>query len=195
MLHRLRRSNLALCHEHEKQPLRIVGDAAIAGPHVGNGRLIPVLILDTTARPDLVEFIRVHQYVPSGDVTIRWGRLDEHESKVALALSFIRPLELVAIIEFEIVRHGILVEQILSSRALYIQAGKEGDRIKHNVDAPKVIVEVPDTGFRAVWDKLYLGHVVGHMRACGLGRQQAKRAATQMIEEIRRLSQFRMASS
>jgi hypothetical protein len=169
----------------EVRPLRIVGDAAIASPLVGEGRFIPVVILDTTNRPDVVEYIRVHTFVAEGDVTCRWGRSPDLPNHAFLNLSVVRPVELVITINFDIVRHGILVEQVLSSKAIYIQAGKEGDRVKHNPDAPKVIMEIPDTGFRPLWDKLFMKALRADMRERGLNGPQAKRAAKSTIEEIK----------
>jgi len=55
------------------------------------------------------------------------------------------PTERAAVIEFEIVKQGILVEHILQSNGLYIQAGKVGDRLKHDLNRPKMLIEVPDT--------------------------------------------------
>ncbi len=50
----------------------IVGDAAMAGP-VADGRLIPVLIVDTSKRPEVAELIRVHAHLPPGDAPLAVG--------------------------------------------------------------------------------------------------------------------------
>lgn len=52
-----RRGFIELSHEREKDALRIVADGAIAHPGVGEGRLIPLVILDISSRPDLVDQI------------------------------------------------------------------------------------------------------------------------------------------
>ncbi len=188
------RGFIELSNEREKDALRIVADGAIASQDVCEGRLIPLVILDTSSRPDLEEYIRVHQYVVAGDVKCQWGRLIGHDNTVALILSFSRPAELVAILEFDLQRnHGVLVEQVLSSKALYIQAGREGDRLKHDVNLPKVILEVPDTGFgKKWWDKIYSQYTTDKMRKCGLNRADAKRAAKESIQELRKLGTVRM---
>lgn len=54
-------------HE-ESQTLMIVGDAAIATVKVGHGRLIPLIIVDTTNRPDISEVIVMQGHLPAGDV-------------------------------------------------------------------------------------------------------------------------------
>jgi hypothetical protein len=108
----------------EAQVVPIVGDAAIASVGVGHGRLIPPIIIDTTNRPDLTEAIEAQVHLPAGDVVVQWGSLPKRHDHIALLLKFQRPTERAAVIEFEIVKQGILVEHILQSNGLYIQAGK-----------------------------------------------------------------------
>lgn len=62
------RPSIKIRKEHEKRAVTIVADAGIAVDGIGGGRLIPLLILDTTDRPDLEELIRVHQHLTPGDV-------------------------------------------------------------------------------------------------------------------------------
>jgi hypothetical protein len=163
---------------------------------IGDGRLIPLVILDTSDRPDLEELIRVHQHVAAGDVVVQWGQLEGRLENVALYLWFKRPGELLAIVEFDIVKQGGLVDQIMHVNGLYIQGGRPGDRLKHNLDAPKVILEVPDTGVRDLWDEKFHREIAARMRQdAGFGRQQAKRAARQYITEWRRFGDFRMRPS
>jgi hypothetical protein len=193
---RFRSGLIELSHDREKDALRIVADGAIAHPSVGEGRLIPLVILDTSSRPDLEEYIRVHQYVGAGDVKCQWGQLIGHDNTVVLVLSFSRPADLVVIVEFDLQKnHGVLVEQALGTKALYIQAGREGDRLKHDLNLPKVILEVPDTGFgEKFWDKIYCRYTTAKMRERGLNRADAKRAAKESIEELRKLRVIRMGN-
>jgi hypothetical protein len=192
-----RRGLIELSHEREKDAVRIVADGAIATAGVGEGRLIPLVILDTSSRPDLEEYIRVHQFVGAGDVKCQWGQLIGHDDTVALVLSFSRPAELVVIVEFDLQRNqGVLVEQVLGSKALYIQAGRDGDRLKHDLDLPKVILEVPDTGFgQRFWDKIYSRYTTAKLRERGLSRADAKRAAKECITELRKLGTVRMGGT
>lgn len=162
---------------------------------VGHGRLIPLIIIDTTNRPDLTEAIEAQVHLPAGDVVVQWGSLPKRHDHIALLLKFQRPTERAAVIEFEIVKQGILVEHILQSNGLYIQAGKVGDRLKHDLNRPKMLIEVPDTGIRAQWDKLYFDAVVKRVRKDGLGRRDAKEIARAFIGQIRELAKFRMKSA
>jgi hypothetical protein len=102
----------------EAKAVPIASDAAIATIGTGHGRLIPLIILDTTDRPDLAEVVRVQAYLPAGDVIVQWGQLPKRFNHIALFLRFIRPSARAAVIEFEIPKQGILVEHILISQAL-----------------------------------------------------------------------------
>ena len=177
------------------RPLRIVADAAIATRNCGEGRLIPLIILDTTERPDIEELIRIHQHITPGDVETQWGKLINSKGTVALILSFKRPSELVIIIEFDIVRQGILVDQILASKGLYIQSGREGDRFINNPEAIKILAEIPDTGFLKIWDQLFHDNIMKHMKNRGLSRKEAKNAANKFIKELREFGKLRMGQS
>jgi len=129
-------------------------------------------------------------------VKCQWGQVIGHYYSVALILSFSRPATLVVIVEFDLQKnHGVLVEQVLATKALYIQAGREGDSLKHDVNLPKVILEVPETDFgRKIWNTIHNRYTTEKMRELGLNRADAKRAAKQYIAEIRKLGTVRMGS-
>lgn len=183
---------IAVDSAEEAHVVAIVGDGAIAAHGVGDGRFIPLIIFDATNRPDLAEVIEAQAHLSSGDVVVQWGSLAKRHDHIILLLRFQRPTERVAIIEFEIATHGILVESILQSKGLYIQAGKVGDRLKHDVNRPKMLIEVPDTGIRTLWDKLHFDAVVKRMRRNGLSRHAAKQAARTALGQLRELAGFRL---
>lgn len=179
----------------EAKAVPIAGNAAIATIGTGHGRLIPLVILDTTERPDLAEVIRVQRHLLEGDVVVQWGQLPKRLSHIALLLRFTRPAAGVAIIEFDIAEQGILVEHTIVSQALYIQAGKTGDRLIYDLNLPKMLIEVPDTGFRPYWDKLYRDAVIARIVAeRGMKPKAAKAAAGSYIDKIREVAQFRIKS-
>jgi hypothetical protein len=126
-----RYQSISMNSADEAQVVPIVGDAAIATVGIGHGRLIPLIIIDTTNRPDLAEVIEAQVHLPAGDVVVQWGSLPKRHDHIALLLKFQRPTERAAVIEFDIAKQSILIEHILQSNGLYIQAGKVGDRLKH----------------------------------------------------------------
>lgn len=186
-----RKAKVTLRHNREAPPVRIVWDAAIAAGVIGDGRLIPLVILDTSDRPDVAELIRVHQHLTPGDAACQWGQLEGSKGKMALLLTFSRPAETILILEFDIVRQGVLVDQILIAKALYVQSGKEGDRFVTTMDAPKILVEVPHTGFEKEWDRIFERRISKEFRG-QLNRQEAKNAAREFIRSLRAVGQLRM---
>lgn len=174
--------------------VRIVGDAAIATARMVEGRLVPLLILDTAAHPQLAEFIRIQSQFPPGDVVTQWGQLEGQDSAVVLRLEFTRPIQTSATIKFDVVTQGILVDQILTARCAYLQSGREGDRFVTPPDAARIFLEIPDTGFGPMWHRIFRRHISMHMRLSGLSSKQAAQAADQAIAEIRKFGQIRMRS-
>lgn len=175
-------------------PVLIVADAAIATGGTGDGRLIPLIILDTSERHDLEELIRVHQYVGAGDVQSQWATIEDGSERVGLLLKFEKPMVLTALIVFEMPKRGGLIDQIIRTKGVYLQAGKGGDRLLHDLEKPKLILEIPDTGFGRIWNDLFYRSVMKQMRESGLSRRQAKDAARLYIDEWRKFGDFRMRS-
>ena len=129
---------ISLRHPREATPVPIVADAAISTVGLHGGRMLPVLLLDTSNRPDVAELIRVHESLGPGDVEVQWGRIDGREGTVALFLKFIRPVELFLVLEFDIVRQGILVDQALTGQGIYIaRADGPTDRLKVRHQSPE----------------------------------------------------------
>jgi hypothetical protein len=171
-----------------------VADAAIAMEALGYGRLIPLVILNTSNRPDIEEFIRVHQYSGPGDVISQWATLEDGSGRVGLVLTFSGPMELTIFLAFDPDKQDGLVDQIVHVKGLYIQAGRPGDRLIKNPNAPKVIANIPDTGFAKVWEDIFFRTAVKRARASGAGRRQAKEVARLFIAQWRQFGNFRMGN-
>jgi hypothetical protein len=184
------KAEITVRHRRELNAVKIVSDALISARGVQGGRLLPIILVDTTDRPDVAEFIRIHQTLGPGDVTIQWGNLEgkEHKGSVALFLTFVRPMEFFLVIGVDVLTQGYLVEQILIGRGLYLsRADGEDDRFVKNPARASVLIEVPDTGFVPIWEQILHDHLFDDFRKRGLGRQQARQRARSMISEWRQL--------
>lgn len=175
-----------------EQLVPIVGDGAIATKSIGEGRIVPLIIFNEQVRPDLAELVRVHQEFEPGDADSQWGTVENAENAVALIIQFRRPMEITAVFQFDLNKYDGFVDQIISAQTVYLQAGKPGDRLKYNLHAPKMFVEIPDTGFGPFWDNIFYRNAARRMREGGVNRQQAKRMARQYIEEWRKLGNTRV---
>lgn len=172
--------------------LPIVRDGAIATPEWGDGRLIPVLVVDCSNRPDVRDLIYAHEHLPPGDVKITWGRRQFQKRTVFLLLEFQRPSEVSAILEFDITEQGGLVDGILHAHGLYLQPLESGARVIEGIDKGKILVEVPDTGFMPTWTEIYRKRLLKKFRKSGLARAEADRATEEHIKRIREIWRMRM---
>src|ERR1700736_891278 len=139
------RPKLEMVFPDHTKAVAIAGDASVSTVSVGNGRLIPLVILDTRDRPDVEAIIEAHRNgLAPGDVLVTWGELNGRRDHVALVCQFIRPVESLVVIEFAIFPQGILIDQALTAKALYIQGGRPGDRVSNDLKKPKVLIEIPE---------------------------------------------------
>ncbi|MES9950567.1 MAG: hypothetical protein ABW118_16540 [Candidatus Thiodiazotropha sp.] len=180
-----KRKTIVTNNSGEAKPVAIVHDAAMANPEFGEGRLISLLILDTASRPDIIDLIAIHQNMPPGDVKVTWGKRFMSMKNILLLLQFERPAETTICIEFSVEKHGPVIDLILGSQAVYIQGGKVGDRLGSTMDEPRILVEIPDTGFSSVWNEAWISSLVKQYKRKGLSRKKAKNAALRHINSFR----------
>jgi hypothetical protein len=164
----------------------------VASQGVREGKLILLLIIACSDRPDISELVRVHQYFPPGDVECQWGQRQGTKGKIALFLKFIRPSEIFVVLEFDIERQGGLVDQILRAGALYIQPGRIGDRLITTTDNPKILIHIPDTGFHSEWEKIFMKQLTNGFKRRGLKGSKAKESALMFLKEWRKLGKIQM---
>lgn len=173
----------------------VVGDGSLAQPEVADGRFVPVLILDTSRRPDVAEMIRVHGHVEGpGDVRCQWATMKPPDG-VALHLTFERPVDLEMYVPFSVEPQAVLVEGILRAGAVWIQAGESGDVPSRTLGVPRLLVEVPETGFRSYWDDFLLDQLTRAIaRDTGLPRRKARPYAVEVISQLAEIAALRMRS-
>lgn len=170
----------------------VVADGSIAGP-AADGRMVPLVIIDTTSRPDLDELVRLHSHLSPGDVTYRWGQAERNKDLVSLSLWFVRPIEARAVLMFSIEGEGIIVDNALNSRAIYLQPGRPGDRLKHDPHRPKILIEIPDDDFREQWEDVAVRRLAKVIRRRSpIPREEARRLAVQWLAQSREISGFRL---
>jgi hypothetical protein len=177
--------------EAESTPIKIVADAAIAVGAVGEGRLLPLLVLDTSQRPDIDALVTMHPPWVPGEVESSWIRMPGGRSRVGLLLSFSRPAELNVVIEFVVRTHGGLVDQIARARGFYLQPGKPGARPDYLSEHSSLLVEVA-AEFGAEWDRILLSELQRGFRQEGMSRAEARSAAVELVASWRKLTETRM---
>lgn len=174
----------------ESIPINVVADAAIATGSVGEGQLIPLLVLDTSQRPDVDELVRILGRSAPGDVVSTWVRMSGAESRVGLWLSFSRPAELDMVVDFVLRTHGGLVDQIIRTHGFYLQPGGPDSKPDPLGKQPSILVEV--AADFSEWDRTLLRSLQRDYRREGLSRVEAELAATQLVAEWRRVFGIRV---
>ena len=173
----------------EALPVPIIADGAIATVHWGEGRTIPVLIIDTSTRPDVENFIgSQHRTQIVGDAESMWSfnKRPRGLPRPLLLLNFTKPTQCLLIIEFEIPRQGVLVDQILWSHGLYLQPGRPGERLSATLENPRLIIEVPPNEiFRGEFESVYKKAIFRHFRREGMSRTHAKKGVDSYLRKQR----------
>lgn len=185
---------LDIRHPAEKELVPVVWDGAIATIGVAEGVMIPLVILDTSNRPDIEDMIAAHKHLGGqGDVKSIWAAPPGWaQDRIRLVLTMLRPSRCVFIMEFNLVKQGGLVDQIIRAELLYVQAGRPGDRIATNIDADRVIAEVPSADFRREWDELYRKALIKNFRQGGMKKRDAIAAVDHFLREWREIGSHRM---
>ena len=98
---------IPLRHLAEADPVPIVADAVIGSAVTAEGRNIPALILDTSARSDIEAMIQVHYEFGSGDVSSAWSF--KQRFRLATPRLFLRmsnPSKCLVILDFDMTKAG-----------------------------------------------------------------------------------------
>lgn len=182
-----RRATLAV-----PKPTPIVADALVGTKGVAHGALVPLVILDTTDRPDIDHLIAVHQHLAPGDVEVQWAGAVSDRHRVVLLLDFKRPVPARVVLAFDAIVQGAVIDSIVHTNLLYLQGGRPGDSLRETYNAPRTIAEIPSESFAPEWERIFEDATYASLRERGLRRRHAKRAAELAIKELRSLTTRRI---
>jgi hypothetical protein len=167
----------------------IVGDGAIATCDTGEGRSIPVLIVDCENHKEVLNLVHLHAESPPGDVVCTWGI---NKKNAVLLLSFSKPAELTFGLMFDLQSQAGLADGVVQAQGVYIQPSVFGMRVAEGLDNPKILVEVSPQTKLPDWDERLSKAMSHRMRSYGMSRRQAKNAAKEYFKRTRELWTFRM---
>ena len=178
---------IPVSHPSEADPVPIVRDGIVATVAQTYGRWIPVLILDTSTRPDIETMVRAHGELGPGDAISGWSfktRLGFGLAAPMLVLRFTKPSQCLVVVEFDLEKQGILVDQILWAQGVYLQPGRPGDRLAPTIDNPRILVEVPTNEtfakrFRSARKKA----LFRRFRNGGMSRIDSKNAVRELLRK------------
>ena len=162
----------------------------------GEGRMIPVLILDTSTRADFEKLISFQVSANIlGDAESVWTfkKRRRDTTRPQLVLNFSKPSQLLLIIEFDLPRQGVLVDQILLSHGVSLQPGRPGDRLKNTIKNPRIYIEIiRNEIFREQFEKVYKKAILRYFRQNGMSRVAARRAVNTYLRKTREFLQQRL---
>ena len=137
--------------------------------------------------------IRAHKHFGPGDAETAWSLLSRFDkSKIRLIIYIKRPSQCLIVLEFDVVRDGGVVDQIVQAQGVYIQAGRMGDRLKSTLDNERILIEVHSREFRKNWDQILYKALKKDFRRRGLARHKANQAAEDFLKEWRHFGSLRM---
>ena len=180
---------IPVTHPEQAKPVPIVSDGLVATGALGEGTMLPLVILDTSSRPDIEGVMLAHKHLGEGDVRSYWPipRSWFRKRSMCLVVEFVRPSRCVAILEFDLEQQGVLIDQVLHAEGLWIQLGRPGDRPGTLLDKPKLLVRVPlNRELRRAWGPMFEKAMIRRFRGKGLSPARAKRAGRQLITEWRK---------
>lgn len=82
----------------------------------------------------------------NGKIEFTWGRTLDNKI-IFLQVKSISPVELTYNIQFDPSKDYALLEIIVKTHMFYIQAGKKGDRLSHDLNKPKLFIELDISEF------------------------------------------------
>jgi hypothetical protein len=167
--------------------ISVVAQAAIGNEAVGDGRLLPLVILDTTKFPDVVDLFTVHETMPPGDADSTWVVLEDFVDHFGLALEFKKPFETHFVVDFDLMEYAPAIDLAIRGKAIYLQAGKPGDRLYRAMNGTRIIVEIGAEISMRDWEAIWLRTIRKQLRKEGLSRAEAKRESPVKMNEIRNI--------
>ncbi|HCZ9048365.1 TPA: hypothetical protein O4F77_000419 [Vibrio alginolyticus] len=159
----------------------VARDGAMANTFTADGRLIPHLIIDVGEDEGLMTLVKVHQDTTPGDVESQWGTKRFSAKSVYLILRFFRPVELEIVIEFDMSKHHHVIDGIVQTKTVYIQPGTIGDKLSDDINAPKILVEIPARTTFGEWDNMFKKYIGKKLKKEGVGRKELKKAVDDYV--------------
>lgn len=170
-----------------------ISNGGISIPTIGEGRLIPCLIFDKNIAKEIAELCQIHKNSAPGDVETTWVRPIKFKLKteeLVLKIKFQSPIELTFGIKFNLKKHYNLIDGIILSQSLRIEAGQYGDKISH-LKNEDILIEVPRTNFDISW-KNYLNDILREKyKERGIPKNQINKIVEQHITAMREVWNFR----
>ena len=130
----------------------VVNSALLLEKNQCDGMAIPVVILDTEETPIVNYTIEAHSSM-QGKMKYECGITVDYEYAI-LFVESLEPLESNFSILFDLNKLLMVVDRIIETQLLIIQGGKLGDTMAKTMKNMRILIEVPEDGFKKEWIKI-----------------------------------------
>ncbi len=183
-------SEKLLVRNYERDYVRVANISLISSIGIADGKMLPVIFLDCSNRPDIEDLLINHSKLKDnyGKINTLFGRKSYIDNKfLYLVMMFKIPYECNVIAEFDINQHAAGIDLLVKNQVCYIQSNSKGNRIAETMNEPRVIIEVPSDQFTDEWEKIYFKVTTKRFTKKGYKKEKAKELARNMITELRKI--------
>lgn len=172
--------------------LPVVASASIASVGVANGRNIAVVFVPSDPDQKIDHIISIHKTIKEGVCACSWG-LAQNRKNIILVLEFEEPIKQRFFLIFDIIKFGIVVEQIMHTQCLLLTTGDEHSKLSLCLDRAKIFLEVYCDEFKKVWDGIFRDTYARHLRKKhNYSKKVAYEIFDRMLKEMAVLKNLRM---
>lgn len=144
--------------KNEVIPVKVKNISLISSVGIADGKMLPVVFLDCNDRPDIDKLLINHR-----DLKSKFGKIESafgfksrlNKRFLLLHLFFKEPIECNIIVEFDILKHGLGIDQLIKNQGCYIQSDSRGSRVSETMNEPRTLTEIPSEHIKIHWDFLY----------------------------------------
>lgn len=141
-----------LPHEAAPVPWSSVG---ITEEHGESTRKVVALLINLSEREDLVAVVEGHQKSLEGECETLWAPDPQDDKTLILAISFTKPVRASAFLEFDILKHGTIIDSLIQGGLLYLVPGNKDESLQEILshERPRIGIEVYSEGIQ--WDSIW----------------------------------------
>lgn len=178
--------------KNELEAINITNTSLMASQGVAEGKNFPVLFIDTKKREDIKDMIENHQCVSMGEVTTTFCEYKKDKSNLLILFQMKEPNICNFFIEFNLIYLGHVLDLLIKNQGCYIQSDFYGKRCSESMDAPKILVEIPNQHIIQKWRKQYRINIIEKYMKDGFKRKEAIEYAENFINESDNIFNFRL---
>ena len=166
--------------ESDEIRLLVAASSTISTVGVANGRNIPVIFVPSDENKKIDSIISFHKNISEGNCISNWG-LTSNNQFVILCLDFQDPIKQKVILFFDIIKFGIVVEQVMHSQCLFLTIGDETSRLSLCMEQERLLVDVYCDDFKPIWNETFKKKYSQHLRK---KYNVSKKQSIEMFEKI-----------